>query len=259
MLKRRKKTKTVYITLLILTILCAAIAYATFNDVLTISGTATANGKFDLVFSSAAVSEQVGNDNNASISIDNSDRDTITLDTGTFNSVNGYVTYPITIHNESALKRAKVEGLIFTGLDSNSIYDVSGYNSIINTILEADDKQDGGNDEVSFTLKVGIKSGSEIGENVAAGNFTVSIEYVEAGSSEIAGITPTGSSVAEFEAAIAGVNSYGTVTLTNDVDLTNTYAKCAGHIYTLPNNATLNLNGSTITSLNTPVFINMFN
>jgi len=60
MKKTNKTGKKYLIAILIVFLLALAIGYAAFNDVLTITGTASANGTFDLEFTSQRVVKEVG-------------------------------------------------------------------------------------------------------------------------------------------------------------------------------------------------------
>lgn len=58
----KKSNKKYLIILLIVFLLALAVGYAAFSDTLTISGTANANGTFDLEFQNAVVDKKVGCD-----------------------------------------------------------------------------------------------------------------------------------------------------------------------------------------------------
>ena len=76
---KKEGKKKYFIALLVILLLALAIGYAAFTDTLTISGTANANGSFDVEFTSASVVSAVGVDLvNTKATISN-DKNTLTV------------------------------------------------------------------------------------------------------------------------------------------------------------------------------------
>lgn len=75
----KKSNKKYLIILLIVFLLALAIGYAAFTDTLTITGTANANGTFDLEFQNANVDSTVGCDVEKTTATISADKDTLNV------------------------------------------------------------------------------------------------------------------------------------------------------------------------------------
>lgn len=75
----KKSNQKYLIILLIVFLLALAIGYAAFSDTLTISGTANANGTFDLEFQNATVDSTVGCDAEGTTATISADKDTLNV------------------------------------------------------------------------------------------------------------------------------------------------------------------------------------
>lgn len=253
---KKKNSKSNFIVLFIVLVLAIAVGYAAFNDNLSITGTANAKGAFDVVFSKAnLLGTSEGIDTvNSTATIDPSDSDTVTISAVDLNNVSSHADYTITIQNNSHT-RAKINSLTVNGLDT-TIFNVSGYETAYNTILAANDGQEGGEDEVTFTLVVALKNGAEIKEENVEASFTLSMEYVEATNSDTRTSSVSSNSVADFFASASSVTTGGTVTLSDNITFDTTEYPANSYTQVVyPDNTTLDLNGNTITSANGSVLI----
>lgn len=75
----KKSSKKYLIILLIVFLLALAIGYAAFTDTLTITGTANANGTFDIEFQNANVDSTVGCDADKTTATISADKDTLNV------------------------------------------------------------------------------------------------------------------------------------------------------------------------------------
>ncbi len=113
-------------------ILAVAVGYALFSDTLTISGTATAKGDFDVEFTSVGEIKKVGytetNDSHgdgteANIAVISADKNTLTITVNKLDYPGAYVEIPVTITNKGSIP-AKLKNIKETN--------VTGGNTVTN-------------------------------------------------------------------------------------------------------------------------------
>lgn len=98
-------------------VLAVAVGYALFSDVITINGTATAKGNFDMEITSAEVSKEVGS-RGATAEI-SADKDTLTINVPQLEYPGAYVEIPVTVTNVGSIT-AVLENITQTGMTESS-------------------------------------------------------------------------------------------------------------------------------------------
>ena len=78
-MKREKENKNTLIIILIILLLLLAVGYASFSDILTISGTANAKGTFNLEFQNAEIVTAVGVDEEGTKAEISEDKNTLNV------------------------------------------------------------------------------------------------------------------------------------------------------------------------------------
>ena len=160
MVKGKKKNYALVILLILL--VGISVGYAAFAQVLTINGTANANGNFALKFTNALIDPNVGaTDSTTSISANG---DTL--------SINMNLEYPgagatvtATITNTGSIA-AKLKNVTFTGNDDPDIL-VTFDNAIVDEVIEPN-----GTKEVLITVKW-----AENSTTAKKLNFTATLDY----------------------------------------------------------------------------------
>jgi len=171
----KKQSKNYLIILLVVLLLALAVGYAAFTDVLNISGTASANGNFDLEFQNAVVDKKVGcTDATATIS---TDKNTLTVDVAELAYPGAGAQFTVDIVNVGNIP-AKVNSVTPTNITGSDNIKISGLD-VINTshpVIEAD-----GTCTLTFTVEWDKDSTEALTAEEKAGiSFGLEIEYTQA-------------------------------------------------------------------------------
>lgn len=173
-----KKTKKKFlIILLIVLLLGLAVGYAAFSDVLTITGTANADGTFDLIFQSATTSGMTGvneTDTKATISADG---DTLTVVCADLAYPGAGCQYNVVIKNVGTIP-AKVKSVTPTNIEGNgSNIKIDGLDAITTShpVLNAGDTCN-----LAFTVYWDPDSEDPLPTGGETCSFELVIEYEQA-------------------------------------------------------------------------------
>ena len=169
------KKQNIVIIGVIAFILAVAVGYALFSETLTVNGTATAKGDFDVEFTEVGeitkvgYTEQVAGTEIAAIS---SDKNTLTITVNKLDYPGAYVEIPVTITNKGSID-AKLKNISETGLtETNRAVKVT-YSGI--AASDAKIKQ---NETQSMTIKV--EWDKDINTSAEDVTFQVQLNYEQA-------------------------------------------------------------------------------
>ena len=160
----KTKKKNYALVILFVLLIGISVGYAAFAQVLTINGTANANGNFKLAFTDAKIDPKVGAENSS----------TVISATGDTLSINMDLDYPgagavvtATITNTGSID-AELKNIVFTG---NEDPDIQGTfdNAVLNEVIEPN-----GTKEVLITVKWNEES-----TTAKTLNFKATLEYVQ--------------------------------------------------------------------------------
>lgn len=148
-------------------VLAISVGYALFSQTLTINGTATAKGSFDVQFATATIQKEVGSTGaTATIS---EDKATLTVNVPKLEYPGAYVEIPVTVKNVGTIP-AKLIEITETGLTADASVKVS-----YTGLTELKDQQVDQNGTQSFTIKVMWDADSnKNSENV---EFSIKLNY----------------------------------------------------------------------------------
>ena len=167
MKKSKEKSRKGLIVLLIIFLLALAIGYAAFNDVLTITGTANANGTFDMEFTSCTVKNAVGVDASA-------DKDTLTVVVKDLAYPGAGAEFDVVITNVGTIP-AKIKSVTPTGITGSNNIKITGLDQISteHPTIEAN-----GTCSLDFTVEWDKNSTQELTETEKNGiSFELQVEY----------------------------------------------------------------------------------
>lgn len=156
-------------------VLAVAVGYALFSQTLTINGTATAKGSFDVQFTQVGQATSVGYTKVASESADlariSENGTTLTITVNKLDYPGAYVEIPVTIQNKGTIP-AKLKEIVQTGLK-----DETGPIKVSYSGLAASETPINTNETQSMTIKVEWLPG--VNTNTADGGvtFTIALEY----------------------------------------------------------------------------------
>lgn len=173
----KKSNKKYLIILLIVFLLALAVGYAAFNDVLTISGTANANGTFDLEFQNAKVESTVGCDatnTKATISADKNTLDVVVKDLA---YPGAGAEFSVDIVNVGSIP-AKVLNVTPTNITGSTNIKIKGLDVITTShpTLAGND----GTCHLTFTVEWDAESKTALTDEEKAGiSFGLEIEYAQ--------------------------------------------------------------------------------
>ena len=160
----KTKKKNYVLVVLFVLLIGISVGYAAFAQVLTINGTANANGNFKLAFTDAQIDPKVGAENS----------NTVISATGDTLSINMDLEYPgagavvtATITNTGSID-AELKNIVFTGNDDPDIQ-VTFDNAVLNEVIEPN-----GTKEVLITVKWNEES-----TTAKTLNFKATLEYVQ--------------------------------------------------------------------------------
>ncbi|MBO5478399.1 MAG: hypothetical protein J6A04_01575 [Clostridia bacterium] len=169
-----KSNKKYLILLLIVFLLALAIGYAAFSDILTISGTANANGTFDLEFQNAVVDSAVGCNTTETKATISADKDTLNVVVKDLAYPGAGAQFTVDIVNVGNIP-AKITKLTPTNLTGSDSIKISGLDAITTShpTIAA-----GGKCTVTFTVEWDANSTAELTDEEKSGiAFGLEIEY----------------------------------------------------------------------------------
>lgn len=182
----RKSNKKYLIILLIVFILSLAIGYAAFTDVLKISGTANANGTFDLEFQNAKVVSTVGCDAAETKAEISADKDLLTVTVKDLAYPGAGAQFSVDIVNVGSLP-AKVTKVTPVGLDGTDNIKINGLDAITTSHPTIDAN---GTCSLSFNVEWDPASTAELTETEKNGvQFSLEIEYSQDTTNTFTGTT----------------------------------------------------------------------
>ena len=159
----RRTKKILFFTLVIF--LSCGIGYALLSDTITIGGTATTTGTFDVNIINAVVETEVGNTN--STIVISSDKKSITVDVPALQYPGAYTTFALTIKNEGNINAKLIDIVEKSMGDSNILVSYNDINE--NSILTP-------NQTLTFYVKVEWKSTS-VSASVSGANIDIDFIY----------------------------------------------------------------------------------
>lgn len=158
-------------------VLALATGYALFSDEITVSGTATAKGSFDVEFTSVGTivksgyTDETGN-NGANIAVISADKNTLTVTVNKLSYPGAYVEIPVTVTNVGTIP-AVLKEIVQTGLDANSSPIKVTYSGIA-----ASDASIAPGTPATMTIRVEWLANDNTNAN--ATSFTVKLDYQQA-------------------------------------------------------------------------------
>ena len=167
-------------------ILSLAIGYAAFTDVLKISGTANANGTFDLEFQNAKVVSTVGCDAAETKAEISADKDLLTVTVKDLAYPGAGAQFSVDIVNVGSLP-AKVTKVTPVGLDGTDNIKINGLDAITTSHPTIDAN---GTCSLSFNVEWDPASTAELTETEKNGvQFSLEIEYSQDTTNTFTGTT----------------------------------------------------------------------
>lgn len=163
------KKQNMFIICAIAFLLTVTVGYALFSETITINGTATARGNFDLEFTTANVIQEVGSTNTtATIS---EDKDSLSINVPKLEYPGAYSQMSVTVTNKGSIP-AKLIDIEENGLNSNPNINVTytGLNEIKDGVINQ-------NETHTFEVKVMWNVNSITpAKNV---NFSLKLNYMQ--------------------------------------------------------------------------------
>lgn len=161
------KKQSVAIIAVVALVLAVAVGYALFSETLTINGTATAQGTFDMEFTTATVSNEVGSTGTTAVIAD--DKNSLTITVPKLEYPGAYAEIAVTVTNKGSIP-AKLDSIEETGLTTDASVKVSytGLNELKGQVVNQNETQ-------TFNVKVMWDAASNASsENVT---FTIKLNY----------------------------------------------------------------------------------
>lgn len=172
----KSSNKKYLIILLIVFLLALAVGYAAFSDTLTISGTANANGTFDLEFQNAVVDSAVGCDVDGTTATISADKDTLNVVVKDLAYPGAGAQFSVDIVNVGSIP-AKVLSVTPTNITGSDNIKISGLDAITTAHPTIDAN---GVCSLTFTVEWDADSTAELTANEKAGiSFGLEIEYTQ--------------------------------------------------------------------------------
>ena len=166
------KKQNIAIISVVALILAVAVGYALFSEKLTINGTATAKGDFDVEFTSVGTptcSGFSGTCEAATLGTISDDKNTLTIAVNKLQYPGAYVEIPVTVTNKGSIP-AVLKSIEETGLTTDASVKVS-----YTGLTELKDQEVAQNGTQNFTVKVMWDENSNTSsENV---KFTIKLNY----------------------------------------------------------------------------------
>ena len=168
------KKQSIAIIGVIAFVLAVVVGYALFSDNLTVSGSATATGDFDVEFTSVGEITKVGYTavDATEIAKISEDKNTLTVTVNKLDYPGAYVTIPVTITNKGSVS-AKLKNINETGLtqDNRAI-------KVTYTVVAASDTVIKTNDTQEMNIKVEWDPSINTGSSDVT--FQITLEYEQA-------------------------------------------------------------------------------
>ena len=170
----QKSNKKYLIILLIVFLLALAIGYAAWTDTLTITGTANANGSFDLQFQNPTVVKTVGCNAESTTAVLSEENDKLTVTVKDLAYPGAGAQFHVEIVNKGTVP-AKVTAVTPTGLTGSDHIKITGLDAISTSHPEI---AVGGTCELDFTVE--WPEEVETAANNETLTFGLEIEYTQA-------------------------------------------------------------------------------
>ena len=184
MLKKTKKNKNLIIIIIILFLLILAIGYAAFSEKLTISGTANANGTFDVEFQNAEKVKMIGVDEENTTAVISAEKNKLTVNVADLAYPGAGVEFSVDIYNNGTIP-ATVNDVKLKEITETEYIQVKGLEQITSEhqTIEAGDTCN-----IHFTVEWPADKIPEtaLNEN-ESGTFELQIEYTQATGAEFDG------------------------------------------------------------------------
>lgn len=166
------KKKNILIIGVVAFVLVLAVGFAIFSETITVTGTATAKGTFDVSFKSVGTHTAVGytkQAGSADLAVISADGNTLTVTVNKLDYPGSYVSIPVVISNTGSID-AKLTSITETGLTSTSPVKVSYTGITKDSVLSA-------GSTANLTIKVEwLESDTSNNTNVTA-TFSVELGY----------------------------------------------------------------------------------
>lgn len=176
MKKSNQKSVKYVIALLLVILLALAVGYAAFNDTLKITGTANANGTFDMQFASATVKNAVGVDATGTTATISEDKETLTVAVKDLAYPGAGAQFDVTIKNNGTIP-AKVNNVTPVGIEGSTNIKIKGLEQITS---EHPTIAAGATCTFSFTVEWDKTSDKELTEEEKTGiSFNLDVEYIQ--------------------------------------------------------------------------------
>lgn len=169
-----KSNKKSIIILLVVLLVLVAVGFAAFNDVLTITGTANASGKFDVNFTEASVSGSstgIDTENSSAVIVAGNDSDEVTIVASGLEDSSSRAVFNVTIRNDSTVT-AKLNALSVAYNGSDTEDDLF----VVTTSLTPNETLAIGESK-AYTVTVALKDEAEISDLNSTASFTISLDY----------------------------------------------------------------------------------
>ena len=173
-MKKKTSRKNLIISILVILILTLGIGYAALSDTLTISGTASAKGTFDLEFQNAEIVKNVGADAEKTTAVIGVDGDTLTVNAADLAYPGAGVEFAVDIVNVGTIP-AEVQAVTPTNITGNDQIKIAGLEEIK---VEHPKIEPGDRCNIHFTVEWPSDSG-EIPEAESSISFGLQIEYAQ--------------------------------------------------------------------------------
>ena len=168
------KKQSIAIIGVIAFVLAVAVGYALFSETLTVTGTATATGDFDVEFTKVGTITKVGytGTGDSEIAVISPDKNTLTVTVNKLDYPGAYVEIPVTITNKGSVS-AKLKNINETGLtaDSRAI-------KVTYTGVAASDSTINTNDTQEMNIKV--EWDKTVNTSSSDVTFQIQLEYEQA-------------------------------------------------------------------------------
>lgn len=168
------KKQNIVIIGVIALVLAVAIGYALFSETLTINGTATAQGDFNVEFTSVGEITKVGYtdqtaQNGANIAVIEDNNNKLKITVNKLDYPGAYVEIPVTITNKGSVP-AKLKNIRETGLTEKSRSVKVTYSGIAasETVINQNDTQ---------SMKIKVEWDKDVNTTASDVSFTIELEY----------------------------------------------------------------------------------
>lgn len=173
----KKRSKGYLIAVLVIFILALAAGYAAFTDTLTITGTANANGTFDMEFTSCTATNLKGVDEEETKGVISEDKDTLTVTVKDLAYPGAGAQFDVVVTNVGTIP-ATIKSVTPTGLEGTTNIKISGLDAITTShpTIEAN-----GTCSFSFTVEWDVENATDLTDAEKTGiEFGLEIEYEQA-------------------------------------------------------------------------------